>query len=237
MTTGYFTNLIAHHYNETDPQYTAVEQLTMEIREFVHQQGWKETIERMVIERYGQIIKQNNYSKVAEVCLPPKDTNTAVTEEHSPPKATDTTPAKIYTDGSCLGNPGPGGWCAILNAPGKPELIVRGNKLDATNNQMEMKAVIGGLAKAGDHRDVTIYTDSRYVVDAFNKGWLDKWQTNGWRTNKGLVLNRELWEQMVQLAKGNGTRKCIFVWVRGHAGNQMNERADQIAVEEAHKIR
>lgn len=223
MTTGHFTNLIAHHYNETDPRHTAVQQLTEEIREFVHQQGWKEAIERMAIERYREIIEQDNTQPDTEI--------------GPPPRPTDTRPADIYTDGSCLRNPGPGGWCAILNAPGKPELIVSGNQRNTTNNQMEMQAVIGGLTKAGPHRDVTIYSDSRYVVDAFNKGWLVKWQQNGWRTTKGLVLNRELWEQMVQLAKGNGTRKCTFVWIKGHAGNKMNERADQRAVEEAHKIR
>lgn len=225
---AYFMNHIAYHFDETDPKTDAVQQLAEEIQQFVQEQGWQETIDRMAIERYQEL---TSHTTVQKPPLQPRPE-----PKHGEPSQgfqNDTTPASIYTDGSCEPNPGPGGWCAILNAPGKPELVLKGSETDTTNNRMEMRAIIKGLKAAGPNRDVTVYTDSRYVIDAFNKNWLKNWERNGWKTRRGEpVLNQDLWNKLQDLVRGNGQRRCEFRKVKAHAGDPMNERADEIAVQE-----
>lgn len=139
----------------------------------------------------------------------------------------------IYTDGSCLGNPGPGGWAAIVLPPMGQRLVCLGKSKRTTNNRMEMQAIIAGLEKAGPANNVVVYSDSRYVVDAFNKGWLKKWTRNGWRSQNGPVKNRNLWERLLQLSAGNGRRRFSIRWVRAHASNRLNNEADLLARQQA----
>ena len=146
----------------------------------------------------------------------------------------------IHTDGSCHGNPGPGGYAAIIQIPRHDDIRVQGHDPSTTNNRMEMKAVIEGLAHLGqladiDGVDVDVGTDSEYVCNGFNKGWLAKWQQNDWRTGgKKAVANRELWEELLRLTR---RPNATFTHVRGHAGDPMNELCDRIANEEALKAR
>ena len=144
----------------------------------------------------------------------------------------------IHTDGSCHGNPGPGGYAAIIQIPRHDDIRVLGHDPSTTNNRMEMTAVIEGLAHLGqladtDDVEVEIRTDSEYVCNGFNKGWITKWQQNGWRTSgKKAVANKELWEKLLRLTQGT---IVTFTHVRGHAGDPMNELCDQIANEETLK--
>lgn len=139
----------------------------------------------------------------------------------------------IYTDGACSGNPGKGGYCAILTYNGK-EKVISGSESDTTNNRMELTSVIVGLEALKEECEVTVTSDSKYVVDAIEKKWLDSWRKNSWKkSNKKPVLNVDLWERLiVQLEK----HKVGFVWIKGHAGHPFNERCDRIAVEEYNKI-
>ncbi len=137
----------------------------------------------------------------------------------------------LYTDGACSGNPGPGGWGAILRFQGR-ERELAGGVAATTNNRMELTAVIEGLGALKEPCRVRVYSDSRYVVDAIGKGWLESWQARGWRkaAKKGRgqpVLNVDLWERLVQLLDEH---EVEFHWVRGHQGHPENERADRLAV-------
>ena len=142
---------------------------------------------------------------------------------------------ELFTDGACSGNPGPGGWGAILRyggAEGDKEKELAGSAPETTNNRMELSAVIEGLQALTRPCRVAVHSDSRYVVDAINKGWLDNWQARDWRkaAAKGTgkpVLNRDLWERLIPLL---ATHKVTFHWVRGHTGHPENERADRLAV-------
>ncbi len=135
---------------------------------------------------------------------------------------------EIFTDGACAGNPGPGGWCAILRFNTVEKEISGFEKL-TTNNQMEMRAVIEGLRMLKQPCHVVVYTDSQYLHKGFTL-WMDKWKLNGWRTaGKEPVKNRELWQALDELA---GRHKIEWVWVRGHAGHPENERCDQLAREQ-----
>lgn len=133
----------------------------------------------------------------------------------------------IYTDGACSGNPGPGGWGAIL-VSGDKEKELCGGELDTTNNRMELTAVISGLEALKRPCEVTVTTDSKYIVDAVTKGWAKKWQQNNWhRTPKDLAKNPDLWQKLLDLLSVHTVK---FVWVKGHAGHQYNERCDTLAV-------
>ncbi|MBE6712097.1 MAG: ribonuclease HI [Ruminococcaceae bacterium] len=140
---------------------------------------------------------------------------------------------KIYTDGACSGNPGPGGFCAILVYAGKEKVISGGEKV-TTNNRMELLAVITALEALKEPCRVEIVSDSKYVVDAIEKGWLASWQAKGWRkADKKPVLNVELWQRLLpQLT----THQVHFNWIRGHAGHPYNERCDAVAVSESQKF-
>ncbi len=132
----------------------------------------------------------------------------------------------LYTDGACSFNPGPGGWGAILEYKGI-EKEMHGSKKDTTNNQMEITAVLKGLAALNEPCEVTIYTDSAYVLNTFEKGWIYNWLKNGWRNSqKKPVENKELWEQMLKLIKPH---KVNWVKVKGHSGHEYNERCDALA--------
>lgn len=133
----------------------------------------------------------------------------------------------IYTDGACSGNPGPGGWGAILRY-GTQEKELSGGEADTTNNRMELTAVIEALAALKEPCEVTLTSDSRYVVDAIEKGWLYGWQKKNWRKAGGdPVLNVDLWQRLLPLL---AKHKVKFVWIRGHAGHEENERCDRLAV-------
>jgi ribonuclease HI len=134
---------------------------------------------------------------------------------------------ECWTDGACSGNPGPGGWAALLRTGGREKEVSGGERL-TTNNRMEMLAVLGGLRALKRRCRVVVHTDSRYVMDAFTKGWLAKWQANGWRrADKEPVKNRELWEDLLaEVAR----HEVQWKWVRGHAGSVDNERVDALAV-------
>jgi ribonuclease HI len=133
----------------------------------------------------------------------------------------------IYSDGACSGNPGPGGYGVILEYNGK-EMEISGGEKSTTNNRMELMGVIIGLESLKEPCDVTITTDSKYVTDAFNKGWIESWQKKNWRKSDGKpVLNKELWQRLLNAAK---VHKVSFVHVLGHNGHVYNERCDKLAV-------
>jgi ribonuclease HI len=133
----------------------------------------------------------------------------------------------IYTDGACSGNPGPGGWAAILvSGPHRKELSAGYRR--TTNNRMELLGVIEGLSALKSRSKVTIWSDSKYVVEAIEKGWAKGWRRNGWRkADKKPALNADLWERLLNLLDQHQVR---FQWLRGHDGHDENERADQLAV-------
>jgi ribonuclease HI len=134
----------------------------------------------------------------------------------------------IHTDGACSVNPGPGGYAAILEFDGREKAITGGFRR-TTNNRMELMAVIKGLEALKEPCEVTLYTDSRYIVDAVNLGWLRQWRAKRWkRADKKKVLNPDLWIQLLQQL---GRHKVEFKWIAGHAGNFLNERCDRMAVE------
>lgn len=134
----------------------------------------------------------------------------------------------IYTDGACSGNPGRGGYGAVLLFNGARKELSQGFE-ETTNNRMELLAVIEGLKALKEPCDVTLYSDSKYVVDAINKGWAEKWRNNNWmRNKKDKALNVDLWEEALKMLK---VHNVTFVWVKGHADNVENERCDFLARE------
>ena len=132
---------------------------------------------------------------------------------------------KIYTDGACKGNPGVGGWGAIIMQDGK-NIELFGGENETTNNRMELMAVIMALKKTPSNLELTIYTDSTYVQKGISE-WIKNWKVNNWRSsNKKPVKNKDLW---VDLDEAVGSRKIYWEWVKGHAGNEGNEKADELA--------
>lgn len=133
----------------------------------------------------------------------------------------------IYTDGACSGNPGPGGWAAILRS-GRHERIITGSERETTNNRMEMRAALESLTALKGPSRVRLHSDSAYLVNAFNEGWIANWQRNGWRTaSKKPVENRDLWEALVAAASRH---QIEWIKVKGHADNPLNNRVDELAV-------
>lgn len=151
---------------------------------------------------------------------------------------------RIFTDGACSENPGPGGWAAVFNTASKCSTI-SGNEKMTTNNRMELKAVIEALKKVLSKKPKTdveyeLYSDSAYVVNTINNGWIDKWQQNNWKTTKNNdVKNRDLWEELAFLK--NRTKSLgIYIKItkiKGHAGNTFNELVDKLAKEESLKAK
>lgn len=139
----------------------------------------------------------------------------------------------IYTDGACSGNPGPGGWAAILRY-GDREKVLSGGEENTTNNRMELTAAIRGLKALREPCEVHLYSDSRYLVDALEKGWARGWQSRGWmRTKKEPAKNPELWKELMELLDRH---RVELHWVKGHADDPMNARCDALAVAESRKF-
>jgi len=133
----------------------------------------------------------------------------------------------LTTDGACSGNPGPGGWAALLRF-GRHEKLLTGAEKETTNNRMELTAMIEGLRALKEKCSLTICTDSQYILNAFEQGWLEKWKENDWRTTnkKSPVKNQDLWEELDALISRH---KITWKWVKGHAGHEDNERVDKAA--------
>ncbi len=139
----------------------------------------------------------------------------------------------IYTDGAASGNPGPGGYGVILEFQGKRKELSGGYRR-TTNNRMELLAAVVGLEALKERCQVTLYTDSAYLVNAINEGWAQRWRAHGWMRNKNEpALNPDLWERLLRLCEQH---EVHFVWVKGHAGHPENERCDQLAQEAAQGI-
>ena len=134
---------------------------------------------------------------------------------------------ELFTDGACSGNPGPGGWGAVLRFAGK-EKELSGGEINTTNNRMELTAVIKALEALKEPCEVRLVTDSKYVADGLSKGWARSWQKNGWRkADKKPALNSDLWERLLSLSD---IHSVTVEWVKGHAGHPENERCDRLAV-------
>lgn len=139
----------------------------------------------------------------------------------------------LYTDGACSGNPGAGGWASILSYRGKEKVLSGGEKV-TTNNRMELMAIIMGLESIKSGNAVKVFSDSAYVVNAFNQKWIDNWQRNSWRTSdKGEVQNKELWQRLLRAMDGLDVE---FFKVKGHSDNKNNNRCDALAREEIAKM-
>lgn len=142
------------------------------------------------------------------------------------------TAVELFTDGACSGNPGPGGWGAILRCKGK-ERELSGGAENTTNNKMELTAVIEGLKALKFPCEVTLYTDSKYVADGLTLSWAEGWKARGWKKKDGKpALNPELWDELLTLYH---THKVKIVWLKGHAGHPENERCDALAVAQSKK--
>ncbi len=140
---------------------------------------------------------------------------------------------QLYTDGACSGNPGCGGWAAILRY-NEHEKELCGAEPSTTNNRMELTAVIRGLAALNESCEVTVVTDSQYVVNGIEKGWAASWKKNGWRkADKKPALNADLWDMLLSLI---AIHRVSFQWVHGHHGHPENERCDALAVEQYKKL-
>ena len=139
---------------------------------------------------------------------------------------------EIFTDGACSGNPGPGGWGAILRY-GTAEKEISGGEKDTTNNRMEISAVLYALKCLKEPCEITLYSDSQYVCNAIKLGWAKKWRSNNWmRNKKDPAMNVDLWEELLPLCDRH---KIEIVWVKGHAGHPENERCDRLAVAQSQK--
>ena len=140
----------------------------------------------------------------------------------------------LYTDGACSGNPGPGGWGAILEYQGA-EKELSGGEAVTTNNRMELTAVIQGLSALKEPCIVELYSDSKYVIDGLSLGWAESWRQKGWRkADKKPALNPDLWEQLLELTH---VHTMHYHWVKGHADNPKNNRCDELAVAEWKKFK
>ncbi len=138
----------------------------------------------------------------------------------------------IYTDGACSGNPGPGGWGAILRYMGR-EKVMSGGEKETTNNRMELSGVIAALSALKEPCIVELYSDSKYVIDALSKGWAESWRKKGWiKSDKKPALNPDLWERLLNEA---AKHELHCHWVKGHAENEYNNRCDALAVAERDK--
>ena len=136
----------------------------------------------------------------------------------------------IYTDGACSGNPGKGGFGVVLNYMGKKKEISKGYRC-TTNNRMEIMAALAGLSALKESCKVVLYSDSKYLVDSVNKGWIASWQKNGWKNSKKeKVKNRELFEELIELMN---VHEVEYRWVKGHDGHSENERCDYLATSAA----
>ena len=170
---------------------------------------------------YLQTLQPKTTSSKPKLTIKPKSSNTE-----------DTNTIIIYTDGACTGNPGAGGYGAVIIDGDRREELSNGYRL-TTNNRMEMMGAIAALKSLEPNSKVKLHSDSKYIVDAVVKGWAKKWQANGWRRNKKeMAKNPDLWQELLDLCQIHDVE---FKWVRGHAGIPENERCDAIAVAAAHQ--
>ncbi len=140
----------------------------------------------------------------------------------------------LYTDGACSGNPGPGGWGAILVYNGI-EKVMSGGEADTTNNRMELTAAIRGLEALNQPCEVDLYSDSKYLIDAMSLGWAKAWQKKGWiKPDRSAAKNPDLFEKLLELEK---IHKIKYIWVKGHASNEYNNRCDELAVAQSLKFK
>ncbi|MBR3594034.1 MAG: ribonuclease HI [Clostridia bacterium] len=141
---------------------------------------------------------------------------------------------ELFTDGACSGNPGPGGWGAVLRYAGV-EKELSGGEAETTNNRMELSAVIAGLSALKEPCKVTLCTDSKYVADGIEKGWAASWKQRNWRKADGKpALNPDLWDKLLSLLE---VHEVEIIWIKGHNGHPENERCDKLAVEESKKFK
>lgn len=138
----------------------------------------------------------------------------------------------IYTDGACSGNPGPGGWGAILQYKDTLREL-SGGESPTTNNRMELLGAISALSALKEPCEVDLYTDSQYISNAINKGWLISWKAKNWKRKDGELKNIDLWQELDRLLS---IHKVVFHWVKGHADNKFNNRCDELAVKEREKF-
>ena len=148
---------------------------------------------------------------------------------------------RVFTDGACSGNPGPGGWGALINYSERNE-IISGNEANTTNNRMELKAVVQALEKLAkeNFNCIEVHSDSAYVINAVNLGWLERWKYNNWlTTSREPVKNKDLWKALLTILRAakKSNAEITFVKVKGHAGNFFNETVDRVAVEESMKAK
>ena len=144
-------------------------------------------------------------------------------------------PAIVYTDGSCLGNPGPGGYAAIVLRENEEPIRIIGKKAKTTNNAMELTGVIRGIKATPGNAHIEVKTDSQYITKAFNENWISGWTRRNWHTAKGTpVLNKSLWVELIDLTK---ERQITFTWVKAHANDQRNNEADELASDQAKEAR
>ena len=140
----------------------------------------------------------------------------------------------IYTDGACRGNPGPGGWGAVLVYRGQ-EKELSGGEAQTTNNRMELTAAVAALSALKEPCEITLTSDSKYLVDGITKGWAASWKAKGWKkADKSPALNPDLWDQLLTLV---AKHEVTFVWVKGHAGHPYNERCDEMATAYADRFK
>ena len=139
---------------------------------------------------------------------------------------------EIFTDGACSGNPGPGGWGAVLRYK-QYEKELSGGEAETTNNRMEMTALIRALESLKEPCEITLCSDSQYVINGLQKGWAKGWRARGWKkADKSPALNADLWAQLLDLSEKHSIH---YVWIKGHAGHPENERCDRLAVEQSKK--
>jgi len=160
----------------------------------------------------------------------PSDSSTSVRRDVHSEEGPPTKVVEIYTDGGCRGNPGPGGWAAIIYDGGPKPREISGAQRSTTNQQMELQAAIEGLrslgSPIGSPSSVRLYSDSAYLINAFKEGWLDGWERNGWRkANKKPVMNADLWKELLEVASQH---EVEWIKVEGHTGNATNERCHQL---------
>lgn len=140
---------------------------------------------------------------------------------------------EIFTDGACSGNPGPGGWGAVLRYK-QHEKELSGGEAETTNNRMELTALIAALEQLKEPCKITLCSDSKYVIDGLEKGWAKGWRARGWKkADKSPALNPDLWEKLLNLTEGHVIH---YKWIKGHAGHPENERCDRLAVAESKKF-
>jgi ribonuclease HI len=183
----------------------------------------------------SQVVKSKSPSAKPQTPNPSSKPKVTIRPRSSVPIATSiVTPGEtviIYTDGACTGNPGAGGYGAVIIYGDRREELSGGYKL-TTNNRMEMMGAIAALESLKSNSRVKLHSDSKYIVDAVTKGWAKKWQAKGWRRNaKEMAKNPDLWQELLDLGKIHDVE---FIWVKGHSGIPENERCDRLAVDAAH---